>query len=135
MKKATLNAGVTPQPTEIDFLRAPPNPLTLEERTALRTFFASTAFRRAYHNIKLQEPSCLPPGDLSGPAGGAIANNRLHQQQGWKMFEAALLRQCSDPIPPREQPQEKWSEAGMEIVSEKNIPPVKLAPIPVRKPK
>lgn len=89
---------------------------------SLRASFESSAFKKAWHNAKLSEPGCFPPGDLSGPTGGALALNRIHQQQGWKLFEAALIRQVNDPMPPRAQPQDTYPDAGTEIVDVRKLP-------------
>ncbi len=111
-KKATLNVRVTPEPREADFLRVPATPLSLDDRIALRNMFASSAFKRAWHNALACQPSCLPPGDLNGPQGGTIANNRIHQQQGWEMFKAALVRQCDDPIVKAGPAEESYPDSG-----------------------
>lgn len=135
-KKATLKARVTPEPREADFLRVPATPLNFDDRTALRALFASPPFKRAWHNALLAQPSCLPAGDLNGPQGGTIANNRIHQQQGWKMFEAALLRQCDDPTPPKTPAEEKYSLSGLEILDPEKVAKPRLAfaaPVPKKK--
>ncbi len=133
MKKATLKVGVTPQPQEKDFLRIPATPLSFDDRTALRTMFASPAFKRAWHNAQLSQPSCMPGvGALDDPSRGPhIANNQMHRQQGWEMFKAALLRQCDDPMPPKVAAEDKYSDAGTEIVDPLKVAPPRLAfPVP-----
>jgi hypothetical protein len=92
-------AGVAPREVEDTIIREEPLVLTLEDRTALRTFFASAAFRKALHNARLSRPPVTAPG-LDSALGGIVANNRLHQMQGWQMFEAALGRQVEDPKAP-----------------------------------
>ncbi len=136
MKKATLKVGVTPQPQEKDFLRIPATPLDFDDRVALRALFASTAFKRAWHNASLAQPSCLPGTNMDSERGPAIAINQIHRQQGWEMFKAALLRQCEDPTPPKTAAEDKYSDAGAEIVDPLKVAPPRLAfaaPVPTKK--
>ncbi len=126
--KATLKARVTPEPQEKDFLRVPVIPLSFDDRTALREMFASTAFKRAWHNASLGAPSCLPMDTrLETALGPSVAINQLNRQQGWEMFKAALLRQCDDPTPPRVQAEEKYSATGLEIVDLLRVEKPRLA--------
>ncbi len=119
---------MAPKPMEKDFLRVPVIPLSFDDRTALREMFASTVFKRAWHNAQLAQPSCLPNNTvLNSERGPALAINQIHLQQGWKMFEAALLRQCDDPTPPRTQAEEKYSATGLEIVDPLRVEKPRLA--------
>lgn len=111
---------------EESFIREPAVALTLEDRTALRTFFASSPFKRAWANAKLNEPP-VPLADLSGPLGEKIANNRIHEMRGWKLFEAALLKQLNDPAPIVRRAQETWPDAGVNIVDPDKLPKPKPA--------
>lgn len=121
MKKAPLKVGVTPQPVEA-ILPTPRIQLSLEERAVLRAAFESTAFKKAWHNAKLQEPGCIILADLGAPNGGTLALNRIHQMQGWKLFEVALTSQVNDPVPPRRQVEENYPEGGLEIVDPRKLP-------------
>lgn len=128
MKKATLKARVTPEPQEKDFLRVPATPLNHDDRTALRAIFASPVFKRAWHNASLSQPSCLPGNTaLDTERGPSVAINQIHRQQGWEMFKAALVRQCDDPVAPKTQAEERYSDSALEIVDAKSVQPPKLA--------
>jgi hypothetical protein len=98
-RKSSLKAGVAPREVEDTIIREEPVVLTLEDRTALRAMFASAPFRKALHNARLSRPPLTAPG-LDSALGGIVANNRLHQMQGWAMFEAALGRMIEDAKPP-----------------------------------
>lgn len=79
-----------------------PVPLSHEERVKLRELFADPVYRKAFSNARLMRPSAFAHSEgLNGALGGQIANNRLHQIQGWEMFEAALAKQALDPLPPK----------------------------------
>jgi hypothetical protein len=98
-RKKGAAAGVAPREVEDTIIREEPLVLTFEDRTALRAMFASAPFRKALHNARLSRPPVTAPG-LDTALGGIVANNRLHQMQGWAMFESALGRQVEDPKPP-----------------------------------
>ncbi len=98
-RKKSAKAGVAPRVIDDTIIREEPLVLTLEDRTALRTMFASVAFKKALHNARLSRPPVTAPG-LDTALGGIVANNRLHQMQGWAMFESALGRQVEDPRAP-----------------------------------
>ncbi len=126
------------------FLRQPPVPLTHEDRAALRAFFDSQAFKRAWAIAKLSEPSVVVAADavvggLNGPQGAVIANNRFHELRGWKFFEAALLKQLADPMPVVPRAQETWPDSGLDIVDPSKLPkspppaPLPLHPKPPAK--
>jgi len=113
-RKRPLKVGVVLQP-EDTLLREPPVPLTLEERRVFREAINSTAFKKALRNIRLAKPSAFTK-DLNGPLGGTIANNRLHQIQGWEAFETALGMQALDKAPQTARPKESY-------IDESTIPP------------
>lgn len=97
--KKALNPHVA-QEAEDTILRESEQILSLDERTALRAMFTSAAFKKALHNARLSKPSEFAgPAALNSALGSIIANNRLHQMQGWRMFEIALGKQVEDPKP------------------------------------
>ncbi len=106
-RKKGVAAGVAPREVEDTIIREEPLVLTLEDRTALRTMFASVAFKKALHNARLSRPPLTAPG-LDSALGGIVANNRLHQMQGWAMFETALGRQVEDPKLPLAKAQDDY---------------------------
>jgi hypothetical protein len=99
-RQKSAKAGVAPREIQDTIIREEPLVLTLEDRTALRGFFASAPFKKALHNARLKQPSIFS-GTLDSPLGSIIANNRLHELRGWKLFEGALGSQVDDPIPPK----------------------------------
>jgi hypothetical protein len=77
-------------------------PLSLDERKALRAILASDVFKKALQNAHAKKPGVHVEGtgvfkvtELSP----MLANNRLHQLQGWEMFEAALFMQAEETMP------------------------------------
>jgi hypothetical protein len=58
-------------------------------------------FQKVIRNAHSKKPKTAPEG--TGVAGKEncqlIANNRLHQLQGWEMFEAALFAQAEEVVP------------------------------------
>jgi hypothetical protein len=127
MKKVPLKVGVTPQPQEKDFLRVPAIPLSFDDRTALRAMFASPAFKRAWHNAQLSQPSCLIGVNLDTALGPMVASHQIHRQQGWEMFKAAILRQCDDPTPPKTPAEDRYSDNALEIIDPQKVAKPKLA--------
>lgn len=121
MPKSKAKTAVAPLAVK-KIIPAPAFLLSLDERTALRAIFENTAFQKAWHNAKLSEPGSFPGGDLRGPAAGGIALHRILQQQGWKLFEAALLNQILDPTPPRKTVEENFPDSGMDIVNPRTLP-------------
>lgn len=112
-RKKRLIAEMAPPP-EVSILREPPLILTLEDRIALRAQFASSAFKKALHNARLQKPGAFTPG-LNGPLGATIANNKLHEIRGWEMFEAALAVQIADPALPKAKIVDDYPDAGLPV--------------------
>ncbi len=100
-RKSKLQTPVAPEAEE-NLLRAPIRPLSFEERSVLRLALKSTAFQQALRNIRNEKPSVFAPS-LNDERGAQFANNRIHQIQGWEMFEVALGKQALDPqlIAPR----------------------------------
>jgi hypothetical protein len=87
--------------------------LTLEERVKFREFIVSPLFRKVIRNAFTKRPGVVPKG--TGTAvlehSQLIANNRLHQIQGWEMFEAAFFSQAETIIErPKSTVQEKYNE-------------------------
>ncbi len=126
--------GLKPQlaQAEAEFIREAPVPLTLEDRTALRTMFQSQAFKRAWAMAKLSEPTAFPGGDLAGPTGEKIAVNRLHEMRGWKLFEVALMSQINEPKPKVSRAEESWPDTGLDIVDPNKLPKAPPpAPLPL----
>jgi hypothetical protein len=112
-KKKALKASPLVQEAEETLLREDPIPLSLEERTALRTALTSGYFRKALHNARLAMPSpMLNQALLNSALGSVAANNRLHEIRGWKMFEAAIGKQVEHPLPPAPKAQENYPDAG-----------------------
>jgi len=70
--------------------------LALPERTHLLSLFDDPIFQQAWMNAQMSKPSCFASGGNTA-LGPQMASDRLHQLQGWTLFEAALLRQCDDP--------------------------------------
>jgi hypothetical protein len=88
--------------------------LTLEERQKLRQIIVDPVFTKALRNAHAKKPSTGPSGTgVSGTTEHSmlIANNRLHQLQGWEMFEAALFAQAEEGFARTStQPKETYSE-------------------------
>ncbi len=70
--------------------------LELSDRNHLIELLNDPIFQQAWANAQLSRPSCFSPGGNTA-LGPQMASDRLHQIQGWTLFEAALLRQCEDP--------------------------------------
>jgi hypothetical protein len=86
--------------------------LEYPERQKLLGMLNDPVFIQAWQNAEGSKPNAFPAG-TDGELGGVIANNRLHQIQGWEMFKAALLKQVIDPRPPREQPKETYPDSAL----------------------
>lgn len=92
-------------------------PLDLKERTRLIDLLNDPVMQKALGNVARHKPGVFFVG--SGLEANAtkdtamatlMANNRLHQIQGWELFEAALFAQADDPKPAREKPTETFSQ-------------------------
>lgn len=108
-KRSAPIARVAPLPEE-GFLREPTSPLSLEERAALRAFFNSALWKKVWANAMAGAPPSTPTG-LDGPMGGVIANNRLHQMQGWELLKAALASQVEERIPRASRPPDNYPKS------------------------
>lgn len=112
-----------------------PVPLTVEERVELREIFNKPAYRKAFTNARLKKPSAFAPQDaLNGEHGGQVANNRLHQIQGWEMFEVALAIQALDPLPPKKQVEESYPPDPFFASADPNFKPEPAKPTNPKKP-
>lgn len=65
--------------------------LTDPQRQELRAIFQNPVFKLALQNAHLKKPSCALPESIH--VLPQVSNNRIHQIQGWEMFEAALFMQ------------------------------------------
>ncbi len=84
--------------------------LTYEERTELKTMFASMAFKKALRNCRLKKPKVnLPRTLLNSPAGAIVANNCLHEIRGWEAFEEAMHEQSENPVAKLPQPKDEYN--------------------------
>lgn len=121
-KAVTVKPNAPPPPPQSDY-EAPRlfplykhQPLELEERVKFREFMGSSLFRKLIHNAYCYKPSS------NAVAGGfqkwdqhsaEIASHRLHQIQGWELFEAAFFRQAEEVIPKTsKQPEEQYQTPG-----------------------
>lgn len=82
-----------------------------EERRELRAFFEGPLWKKTLANIRTERPFLFPLG-TDTVLGQQIACNRLHQRQGWEMFEVALAKTIL-PLPPKKKLlQETWPDSG-----------------------
>ncbi len=76
-------------------------PLLLAERERLREIINDPVMQLVIRNAHAQKPKTGPVKtgvfDLSEQSL-LVANNRLHQLQGWEMFEAALFGQAEEAV-------------------------------------
>lgn len=64
--------------------------LNEEERNQLELLFRTPVFQKALNIVHQKRPSIFPSGSLKGY--DTVESDRvLHRQQGWRMFELALL--------------------------------------------
>jgi len=75
--------------------------LDYNEREKLRGIISDPVFQKAIRNAHAKKPSVNPTGTGMAPTAQCelIANNRLHQLQGWEMLEAALFAQAEEVAP------------------------------------
>lgn len=118
-KRGAPIAGVAPLPGD-GFLRETVNPLTLDERVALRSFLGSDLWKKVWRNAQVSAPGPMT-GNLNSELGSKIANNRLHEMRGWEMLRAAIAVQIQDPVVKKVAVPENYPE-GLEIVK---LPPEK----------
>lgn len=76
------------------------SPLTLPERIRLREIINDPVFNKVIRNAHCKKPTTGPEGVGIHVKTDSllIANNRLHQLQGWEMFEAALFSQAEEKV-------------------------------------
>jgi hypothetical protein len=107
----------------------------MEERVELRELFNKPAYRKAFTNARLKKPSAFAGSEpLNGEHGGIVANNRLHQIQGWEMFEAALALQALDPAPPKKPLEESYPNDQFFASADPNFKPEAAKPTNPKKP-
>lgn len=93
--------------------------LDLKERTKLAALLEDPVMQKALGNISVLKPGAFFVGsgvgvNASKDAAMAtlMASNRLHQIQGWEMFEAALFSQADDPKAAKEKLTETYPEGA-----------------------
>jgi len=76
-------------------------PLDLKEREKLRGIISDPVFQKVIRNAHSKKPGVNPSGTGVAPTERCelIANNRLHQLQGWEMLEAAIFAQAEETVP------------------------------------
>lgn len=79
------------------FPRQTVTPLTDTERQRFRQIIADPVFKKVIENACLGKPPAFPSNTgeyVKDQNSLLVANNRLHQIQGWELFEAAIFRQA-----------------------------------------
>lgn len=71
--------------------------LDSKQREWLKNVIEHPTFRRVIDNVYARKPSLDAPNTGCTRPDALSANNRLHQLQGWEMYEAALFVQA-EPI-------------------------------------
>jgi len=76
-------------------------PLDHDEREKLRGMISDPVFQKVIRNAHARKPGVNPAGTGMAPTEHSqlIANNRLHQLQGWEMLEAAIFAQAEETLP------------------------------------
>lgn len=94
----------------------PYSPLSLEERVEFREFMARPVFAKLIRNAYCRKPSSMA---VSGGVAKwdqhstEASSHRLHQIQGWEMFEAAFFQQAEERIVRQNKPlEEQYQEPG-----------------------
>lgn len=91
-------------------------PLELNERIQFREFMATPLFQKLIRNAYAYKPtSSAVKGGLDnwGEHSERVSSHRLHQIQGWEMFEAAFFRQAEEVIPKQNKiVEEQYQEPG-----------------------
>lgn len=105
-KKVAPNAGVAPLPEE-GFLREVTAPLNLEERAALRAFFASDLWKKVWKNALAHQPKPVVASN-NPQLTGILANNAFHVMQGWELCRASLAAQVEAQVPRPPRPADNY---------------------------
>lgn len=87
-------------------------PFSGEERKRFREIIADPVFKHAIENAYAKKPSVYTDGTGTSKPDMLAGNNRLHQIQGWDMFEAALFAQAEEPFNKNKKPLEDYPNAG-----------------------
>ncbi len=103
-----------------------------EERGELRRMLGSDLFKKALANARLHKPALFANG-LDTALGPQIGNNRLHQLQGWTLFEAALIKQTVTPLDRPKQALDSYPDEGRIDYSPPEQPKAPTATIPKSK--
>lgn len=83
-------------------------PLNLQEREELRAFMATPTFQKTLRNAYLLAPSSSVINQSGWNEHSAqVSINRLHQLQGWQMFQAAFFGQAEEKIKVERKPIEE----------------------------
>ncbi len=94
----------------------PREALSLKEREEFRKFINSPLGIKLIKNAYCDKPSTnAVPGGVANwnEHSQAMSVNRLHQLQGWEMFEAAFFRQAEERISkPTQAITEQYQEPG-----------------------
>lgn len=72
-------------------------------------------FKQIVNNVYCRKPTTAPKGTGVFATDNIVASNRLHQLQGWEMYEGALFMQAEVPIKPKQQIEENYPDAGTRI--------------------
>lgn len=97
-------------------------PIPYEERVHLLSLFNDPVFVKAWRNAQLSRPALFTASKDEAYFPQACAH-RLHQLQGWEMFQVALLRQTDDPKPAQPKLTENFPDAGtLEADIKRNLP-------------
>ncbi len=96
-KTKTQTEPITKPPTLFPAYRV--DPLNIEERKQLRTFMATPLYAKMIRNAYCKKPSSFNIGSGQWNEHSAqISINRIHQIQGWELFEAAFLGQAEESL-------------------------------------
>jgi hypothetical protein len=110
-KKSKTQPVTTPnQPALFPAYRV--DPLNIEERKQLRTFMATPLYAKMIRNAYCKKPSAFAAiASQWGEHSAQVSVNRLHQIQGWELFEAAFLGQAEESVHNTRKPLEENFQA------------------------
>lgn len=115
-RKSKLTSSVAPKTEEEPITLPAIVPLSTEERRQLRELLATPLMKKVWANARCKKPTeFLGTEVLNSPHGYVAANNRLHEQRGWTMFETAILMQTFDPKPPKQKLSETYPDSGLPL--------------------